>query len=73
MGFPGDLIQEVHVRGSYKVTKAAWPHMQSQKYGRIINTASAAGIYGNFGEIRYQTGREAGEDLSTSNELMSSF
>lgn len=43
-----DLIHLVHVRGSYKVAKAAWPIMQKQKYGRIINTASAAGIYGNF-------------------------
>jgi multifunctional beta-oxidation protein len=31
------------VRGSYKVTKAAWDIFQKQGYGRIINTASAAG------------------------------
>ena len=29
-----DLIHRVHVRGSYKVTKAAWSVMQKQGYGR---------------------------------------
>ncbi|TPX53386.1 hypothetical protein PhCBS80983_g06299 [Powellomyces hirtus] len=54
-----DLIQAVHVRGSYKVAKAAWPHMQKQGYGRIINTASAAGIYGNFGQANYAAAKLA--------------
>ncbi len=48
-----DLIYRVHVLGSYKVTKAAWDKMREQGYGRIINTASAAGIYGNFGQANY--------------------
>ena len=51
-----DLLQTVHVRGSYKVAKAAWDYMNKQGYGRIINTASAAGIYGNFGQANYSTG-----------------
>lgn len=51
-----DLIQAVHVRGSYKVTKAAWDIFRKQKFGRIINTASAAGIYGNFGQANYSAG-----------------
>ena len=51
-----DLIQKVHVRGSYKVTKAAWDLMAKQGYGRIINTASAAGIYGNYGQVNYAAG-----------------
>jgi len=48
-----DLIYRVHVLGAYKVTKAAWPLMLDQGYGRIVNTASAAGIYGNFGQANY--------------------
>lgn len=48
-----DLIYQVHVKGSYKVAAAAWPHMRDQKYGRMIMTASAAGIYGNFGQANY--------------------
>ncbi|MCZ6828640.1 MAG: SDR family oxidoreductase, partial [Gammaproteobacteria bacterium] len=48
-----DLIYRVHALGTYKVTKAAWPIMLEQGYGRIVNTASAAGIYGNFGKANY--------------------
>lgn len=51
-----DLVQAIHVRGSYKVTKAAWEVFRKQKFGRIINTASAAGIYGNFGQANYSSG-----------------
>ena len=48
-----DLIRRVHVDGAYKVTKAAWDRMREAKFGRIIFTASAAGIYGNFGQANY--------------------
>lgn len=48
-----DLIYRVHLLGAFKVTRAAWPHMVERQYGRIINTASAAGIYGNFGQTNY--------------------
>lgn len=48
-----DLVYQVHVLGAHKVTHAAWPHMRNQGYGRIVNTASAAGIYGNFGQVNY--------------------
>jgi len=48
-----DLVYKVHVLGSMKVTHAAWNLMNDQGYGRIVNTASAAGIYGNFGQANY--------------------
>jgi 3-hydroxyacyl-CoA dehydrogenase/3a,7a,12a-trihydroxy-5b-cholest-24-enoyl-CoA hydratase len=48
-----DLIYRVHVLGSFRVTHAAWNHMREAGYGRIIMTASAAGIYGNFGQANY--------------------
>ncbi|KAJ1931627.1 hypothetical protein EC988_009726, partial [Linderina pennispora] len=35
-----DLVYRVHLRGTYKVTKAAWPYMVKQKSGSIINTNS---------------------------------
>ena len=44
-----DLIQRVHLRGSYSVAKAAWNIMREKGYGRIINTSSSAGIFGSFG------------------------
>ncbi|KAA8892901.1 hypothetical protein FN846DRAFT_981278 [Sphaerosporella brunnea] len=46
-------VMAVHLNGTYKVTKAAWPLMLKQKYGRIINTTSTSGIYGNFGQANY--------------------
>jgi NAD(P)-dependent dehydrogenase (short-subunit alcohol dehydrogenase family) len=46
----------VHVRGAYAVTKAAWPYMRQQKYGRVIMTSSNSGIYGNFGQANYSAG-----------------
>ncbi|KAL8869572.1 MAG: hypothetical protein Q9198_007848, partial [Flavoplaca austrocitrina] len=48
-----DLIIKVHVRGAYKCTRAAWPYFRKQKYGRVINTASAAGLFGSFGQCNY--------------------
>lgn len=52
-----DLIHRVHLRGSFLVTRAAWNHMKNQKFGRIIMTASAAGIYGNFGQANYSAAK----------------
>ncbi|KAF2152090.1 peroxisomal multifunctional beta-oxidation protein [Myriangium duriaei CBS 260.36] len=54
-----DLIMKVHVRGSYKCARAAWPHFRKQKYGRVINTASAAGLFGSFGQTNYSAAKLA--------------
>ena len=45
-----DQIQEVHLKGSFSCSRAAWPVFVKQKFGRIVNTASAAGIYGTLTE-----------------------
>jgi (3R)-3-hydroxyacyl-CoA dehydrogenase / 3a,7a,12a-trihydroxy-5b-cholest-24-enoyl-CoA hydratase / enoyl-CoA hydratase 2 len=47
----------VHLRGSYSVSRAAWNVMREQKFGRIIMTTSAAGIYGNFGQANYSAAK----------------
>jgi len=52
-----DIIQAVHLKGAYKVTKAAWPYMKEQKYGRVVFVASAAGLYGNFGQANYSAAK----------------
>ena len=54
-----DKIFEVHVKGAFCMTKAVWPHFREQSYGRIVNTASAAGIYGNFGQTNYSAAKMA--------------
>ncbi len=48
-----DLVLKVHLYGGFHVTKAAWPHMRENGYGRIINTTSGSGLYGNFGQSNY--------------------
>ncbi len=52
-----DLVMQVHVKGAYYVTKAAWPHFREQSYGRVVMTASASGLYGNFGQTNYSTAK----------------
>ncbi|MGH8998030.1 MAG: SDR family oxidoreductase [Acidimicrobiia bacterium] len=48
-----DAVVDVHLRGAMCVTRAAWPHMKAQGYGRVVSTSSAAGIFGNFGQANY--------------------
>jgi len=48
-----DIINRVHLRGSFLMSRAAWPYMRDKSYGRIIMTASSAGLYGNFGQSNY--------------------
>lgn len=59
-------IQSVHLRGSYKTLKAAWPIFVKQKYGRIVNTTSVSGIYGNFGQSNYAAAKCGTIGLSAS-------
>lgn len=48
-----DEIHEVHLKGAFLMTRAAWPHMRASNYGRIVMTTSCAGLYGNFGQANY--------------------
>jgi 3-hydroxyacyl-CoA dehydrogenase/3a,7a,12a-trihydroxy-5b-cholest-24-enoyl-CoA hydratase len=50
-----DDLYQVHLLGAFRILHAAWPRMREQGYGRIVNTSSAAGIYGNFGQVNYGT------------------
>ncbi len=46
-------VLDVHLGGTIWMSKAAWPVMVEQGFGRIVNTTSAAGIFGNFGQTNY--------------------
>ena len=52
---PQDLeaVIDVHLKGAFFVTQPAFQHMKEQGYGRIVFTASNAGILGNFGQTNY--------------------
>jgi len=48
-----DPVIDVHLKGAFYVTRPAWVNMRENGYGRIVNTASNAGILGNFGQTNY--------------------
>lgn len=52
-----DAVIAVHLRGSFLVSSAAWAHLREQGYGRIVNTSSPAGLFGNFGQANYSTAK----------------
>jgi NAD(P)-dependent dehydrogenase (short-subunit alcohol dehydrogenase family) len=52
-----DAVIAVHLRGSFLVSSAAWPHLRENGYGRIVNTSSPAGLFGNFGQANYATAK----------------
>ncbi len=75
-GFP-DVDQEnlerhlaVHVLGSFNTTRAAWPHMVEQGYGRIVMTTSS-GIFGLPKNLSYATAKGGVIGLTRSIATMS--
>jgi NAD(P)-dependent dehydrogenase (short-subunit alcohol dehydrogenase family) len=48
-----DLLIDVHLKGAFYVTQPAFRVMKEKGYGRIVYTASAAGVFGNFGQANY--------------------
>ncbi|MBI1181108.1 MAG: SDR family NAD(P)-dependent oxidoreductase [Alphaproteobacteria bacterium] len=46
-------VLEVHLMGSVICSRAVWPIMRQQQYGRIVVTTSVTGLYGNFGQTNY--------------------
>ena len=54
-----DRVVRVHLTGSANCAKAVWNGMRERAYGRIVFTASASGIYGNFGQANYGAAKAA--------------
>jgi NAD(P)-dependent dehydrogenase (short-subunit alcohol dehydrogenase family) len=46
----------VHVSGSFNTTRAAWPHMVDQRYGRVVMTTST-GMFGLPNNLSYATAK----------------
>ncbi len=53
------LVLDVHLMGAVHCTKAVWPIMMAQKYGRVVMTTSSSGLYGNFGQCNYGAAKMA--------------
>ena len=55
-----DVVLDVHLRGTYLVTKAAYDKMlELGNGGRIIMTSSTSGLLGNFGQTNYGAAKAA--------------
>jgi NAD(P)-dependent dehydrogenase (short-subunit alcohol dehydrogenase family) len=48
-----DTVIDVHLKGALYVSQPAFGLMREQGYGRIVNTSSASGLFGNFGQANY--------------------
>jgi NAD(P)-dependent dehydrogenase (short-subunit alcohol dehydrogenase family) len=48
-----DSVIDVHLKGALFVSQPAFRAMREQGYGRIVNTSSASGLFGNFGQANY--------------------
>ena len=48
-----DAVIDVHLKGALYVSQPAFRVMREQGYGRIVNTTSASGLFGNFGQANY--------------------
>jgi len=66
-----DAIIDIHLKAAFNTTQAAGRHMKEQKYGKIINVISTAGIFGTIGQINYASAKAGiiGFTKSASREL----
>jgi NAD(P)-dependent dehydrogenase (short-subunit alcohol dehydrogenase family) len=48
-----DPVIDVHLKGAFNVLRHAWPMLREQGSGRIVNTSSGSGLFGNFGQSNY--------------------
>lgn len=52
-------VLDVNLTGVFHCTQAVVPHLIEQGYGKIINTSSVSGVYGNFGQTNYAASKAA--------------
>lgn len=52
-----DQVLDVHLKSSFKLARAAWPHFEEHGGGRIVLLSSSAGLYGNFGQANYASAK----------------
>jgi len=51
------LVHAVHLMGSYYVTRAAFPTLKDQAFGRVVLTTSTSGLFGVFGQTNYSAAK----------------
>ncbi len=48
-----EKVIDINLKGVFNMSKYSAEHMMQNNYGRIINTSSLVGLYGNFAQINY--------------------
>jgi len=66
-----DAVLRVHLTGSFNCLQAVAPVMMEQRYGRILNVTSTAGVLGTIGQINYSAAKAGivGLTMSAAREL----
>ncbi|CAM5184243.1 3-oxoacyl-[acyl-carrier-protein] reductase OS=Ureibacillus acetophenoni OX=614649 GN=SAMN05877842_103274 PE=3 SV=1 [Ureibacillus acetophenoni] len=54
-----DRVLDVNLKGVFNCTQIVVPHMVAQGYGKVINTSSVSGVYGNVGQTNYAATKAA--------------
>jgi len=62
-------VIDVHLNGTFFVSRAAAPYFKSQNSGRYINMTSTSGLIGNFGQANYAAAKLGIAALSKSMAL----
>jgi len=52
-----DRVMGVNVKGAFLATRAVFPHMKAQQYGKIINLCSETAFTGSHGFVHYVTSK----------------
>ena len=52
-----DKVLTVHLKGAFNVMKHAFPVMRDNGFGRVVFATSAAGLFGNFGQVNYSSAK----------------
>ena len=64
-------VLDVHLTGTFNMTRAVVPAMREAGYGRIVNVTSYTGMHGNVGQANYAAAKAGiiGFTRSTAKEL----
>jgi len=62
-------VIDVHLNGTFYVSRAAAPHFKSQNSGRYVNMTSTSGLIGNLGQANYSAAKLGIAALSKSMAL----
>lgn len=54
-----DRVLDVNLKGVFNCTQAVVPYMVEKGSGKIINTSSVSGVYGNVGQTNYAATKAA--------------